>query len=487
MRLRTRLLLTSALVAFVALVVAGIVTYSKLRSFLYAQEDRRLELSHRSVEAVLMSGVPYSPRTLGFAAPGLFVETRGVTGERVVSNILRPPGFVTSTPKLPTDINGMTTGSDGELRRFMTVESRGDGPSWRIRTSLLRTGGFLVLALPLDRVERTLGSLRRTEVAVTVGSILAAALLAWWALRRAVRPLKAMEITAAKISAGDLDHRVTGASANTEVGHVAMALNAMLDRIQASFAERDASNARLRRFVSDASHELRTPIAAVSAYAELFGRGADRRPEDLAKVMRGISSESARMKRLVDDLLQLARLDEGPPRDPVPVDLERVCEQAVESSKVIAPEWPVTFRSTAPGVEVLADENAMRQVLDNLLGNVRVHTPKGTSASVTLSAADGCAVVVVADSGPGLAPAAAARVFERFFRADPSRSRASGGAGLGLAIVAGLVRAFGGSVEVAAQSTGAAFVVRIPLVAGAVAPKAAADRHGELESVAGGV
>ena len=465
MKLQTRLLLTSALVAMGTLLAADLVTYSKLKSFLYAQEDRRLDVSHRPIELGLQAGLPVTPRALGIEAPGIFVEVRGVTGELVGHAIARGPGFVPASPRLPSVINAMTPGFGGELRRYFTVASTvTSGPKWRVRTSLLDSGGFLVLAVPLDRVERTLGSLRRTELAVTLLGLLAAAGLAWWAVRRAVRPLAAMASTATRISSGQLDHRVPGAGANTEVGHVATALNDMLDRIQESFAERDASEARLRRFVADASHELRTPISAISAYAELFGRGADKRPDDLAKVMRGIASESGRMKRLVDDLLLLARLDEQPvSAERVPVDVVHLCRAAVESSNLIGPDWPVELRADR-GVEVLAEYGPLRQVIDNLLTNVRVHTPKGTRATVTVSIDAGLGVITVTDAGSGLSPDEATHAFERFFRADPSRSRASGGAGLGLAIAARLVRSYDGLIDVRSDPNGATFEVRIPLV-----------------------
>ena len=206
----------------------------------------------------------------------------------------------------------------------------------------------------------------------------------------------------------------------------------MLDRIE-------ASDRRLRRFVADASHELRTPLAAVSAYAELFGRGADKRPEDLARAMSGITRESDRMKELVEDLLLLARLDEGQPLERAPVELGELAAEAVETARALDPSRPLDLE--AQPATVLGDRARLRRVLDNLLGNVRSHTPADTPAHVRVTTLNGSAVLEVSDEGPGLPPEDFERVFTRFYRADTSRSRESGGVGLGLSIVAAIADA----------------------------------------------
>jgi two-component system OmpR family sensor kinase len=265
--------------------------------------------------------------------------------------------------------------------------------------------------------------------------------------------------TAEAISEGDLMHRVPNANTRTEVGHVATALNVMLGRIQRSFGDLQASENRLRRFVSDASHELRTPIAAVSAYAQLFKRGAAAHPEDLGRVMDGIERETARMGHLVEDLLLLARLDEHDPSALEPVELVGLAAEAVETGRTVGPDWPLTFVADDP-VEVMGDRDALRQVVDNLLANVRAHTPSGTVTTVTVGRRGAEAFLEVADTGPGISEDQTGLVFERFYRADPSRSRQTGGAGLGLAIVATIVRAHGGRTEaVRAPGGGALFRV----------------------------
>ena len=235
----------------------------------------------------------------------------------------------------------------------------------------------------------------------------------------------------------------------------------MLAQIEAAFDAQAASERRLRRFVADASHELRTPLAAVRAYAELFGRGADRRPDDLERAMTGIGRESERMTVLVEDLLLLARLDEGRPLEREPVELDEVVSEAVDAAVAVDPDRPVDLE--ADPVVVLGDRDRLRQVLDNLLSNVRAHTPPGSPVRVRVGAENGLAVVEVADSGPGMTSEEAARVFERFYRSDSSRSRATGGVGLGLSIVAAVAEAHGGAVS--AHSTpgdGATFRITFP-------------------------
>jgi two-component system OmpR family sensor kinase len=275
--------------------------------------------------------------------------------------------------------------------------------------------------------------------------------------------------TASAIAAGDLSRRVEQTDERTEVGRLGSALNAMLSHIEAAVTTRDsslhaleASESKLRRFVADASHELRTPLAAVRAYAELFTRGAASRPADLERSMTGITRESERMSLLVDDLLLLAHLDEGRPLQHDTVPLEEVVGESVETARTLEPDRPI--EADLVPVVVSGDRDRLRQVVDNLLSNVRAHTPPDAPLRVGLARNGKAAILTVADSGPGLDGEQRAHVFERFYRADPSRARSSGGAGLGLAIVSAVVVAHGG--EVGVESTpgeGTTFRIRLPL------------------------
>jgi two-component system OmpR family sensor kinase len=304
-------------------------------------------------------------------------------------------------------------------------------------------------------------------------------------VRNSLRPLTEVERTAAAIAAGDLSQRVPAGDDRTEVGRLATALNGMLSRIeygfraqQASEEQARASETRMRRFVADASHELRTPLTSIRGFAELYRQGAVGTPEETARLMQRIESEGARMGVLVEDLLQLARLDQQRPLTLGPVDLAELAGDAVHDARAVQPDRPITLHLDEALSEVpvvLGDEARLRQVVGNLVTNALVHTPP--TAPVTVSVSDepaptegtadgddgGVVVLRVSDQGPGMAPEDAARVFERFYRADPSRVRTAGGTGLGLAIVSALVHAHGGTVYLdTAPGRGATFTVRLP-------------------------
>ncbi len=500
MSLRLRLLLAVGAVALVALAVADVVTYRSLKSFLYEQVDQSLESAHGGLEHG--GGGPGGSRgsdgpggrgprpgeaTEG-AAPGTFVQVRNSAGTVVSSVPAYLPGGTAITPELPARIGGLEGRHEGEPTRYLTVSAtQADGPQFRVRVGQFPDGGQLILALPLTNTSATLHRLFLIELVVTFLALVAATGLGWWLVRAGLRPLGEVKRTAGAIAEGQLDRRVPGDDANTEVGEVARALNTMLGRIEGAFAERDATEAelrrseeRLRRFVADASHELRTPLAAVTAYAEMSDRVARDHPEDLDRVMGGIRSESARMGHLVEDLLLLARLDEGLPLERRPVELVALVADAASAARAVGPAWPVELRAALP-VEVVGDATRLRQVVDNLLANVRTHTPAGTTARITVGDdaagtafghaagtafghAAGRVLIEVADDGPGLTEEQAGQVFERFYRADPSRSRAHGGTGLGLGIVAAIVAAHGGSVDVVtAPGEGTAMRVHLPV------------------------
>ena len=300
------------------------------------------------------------------------------------------------------------------------------------------------------------------ELLVTLAVLAGVAILGLWVIRVGLRPLTEIGATAATIAAGDLSHRVAREDDRTEVGRLGRALNAMLAQIESAFNAREASERKLRRFVADASHELRTPLAAVRAYAELFSRGAAQRPADLERSMAGITRESERMSVLVEDLLLLARLDEGRPLERERVELHDVVAESVETARMLEPERVIACRLDQ--ATVVGDRDRLRQVVDNLFSNVRAHAGAAASVDVLLERADGVARLTVTDSGPGLPPDQSEHVFERFYRADPSRARAAGGAGLGLSIVAAVTEAQGGRATAsAAPHGGAAFTIELPL------------------------
>ncbi len=459
----------------IALVAVDIATYSQLRTNLYRQVDTRLEgfrseIENRAAQSVTLVGG--------------FIQIRDPDDTIVYS---APKGA--GAPSLPAHISGFTTSKTSHegVVWFNASSAQPGGPSYRVRASVAGDGSQLVIALPLDQLAKTLHNQARVDLAFTTLALIGVVVLGWWLVRLSLRPLEDMEQAAAAIAEGELARRVPGETESTEVGRLARTLNVMLNRIQDAFAARDAterqlrqSEERLRRFVADASHELRTPVAAVGAYAELFERGAANRPEDLARVLAGIRSETVRMGGLVEDLLLLARLDEGRPLEQQPVELVGLVAEAVSAATAVGPRWPVRLEASHT-VEVTGDAARLRQVVDNLLANVRAHTRAGTVTVVRVGARDDSGVIEVSDNGPGLPPDSGGHVFERFYRADPSRSRQNGGAGLGLAIVAAIVAAHGGTVAATATAGGGAtFTVWLPTVPAAPGGKEEPDRSALL-------
>jgi len=463
--LRARLVLGVIVLGAIGLLVANVATYASLREFLFDRTDRSLEDAEDPLARSFFRGCPREgERPPPGAEPGDFIQLRRLDG--AVLCTLQIGRYDAPTPSPPQLPEKLTVPVQSDARLF-TAQAEEGGDRYRVRASIEpRTGAVIVLATPLSDVDATLRRLLLIELLVTAAVLAALAALGLWVVRLGLRPLDAIGTTAAAIAAGDLSRRVERAESHTEVGRLGLALNAMLGQIEAAFKARAASERKLRRFVADASHELRTPLAAVRAYAELFARGADRRPDDLARAMTGISRESERMSLLVDDLLLLARLDEGRPLDREPVELEQIVGEAVETALTLEPDRHVDFESE--GALVLGDRDQLRQIVDNLLSNVRAHTPAGTPLRVRVGRTNGSATIEVVDSGPGLSGEEAERVFERFYRADESRARASGGVGLGLSIVAAVAEAHGGTVTARSQpGEGATFQITLPLAAGA--------------------
>jgi len=465
--LRTRLLLGVVVLAALGLAAADIATYVSLSGFLMHRVNAGLEAGHRVFEHPAPKGtLPEQDAGDRHGPPPQGVdwyEVRTLGGRVLRGNESFVEGL--GSPKLPARIelparhDKQDKEGDELVRYFRAPATKGDG-SFRVRASIEsdRPHQILLVASSLGGVDSTLHRLLLIELIATAAVLAALAALALWVVRVGLRPLRRIEQTTAAITAGDLSQRVDHPDPRTEVGRVGTALNTMLDRIE-------ASDRRLRRFVADASHELRTPLAAVRAYAELFGRGAASRPEDLERSMSGITHEAERMSLLVDDLLLLARLDERRPLERKPVDLAAVVGQAVDAARVVEPDRPIDL-SVEPAT-VTGDEARLRQVLDNLLANARAHAPGETPVAVELRRSDGRVELAVADHGPGLTEEQADRVFERFYRGDSSRTRASGGVGLGLSIVAAVTEAHGGTAKVRpTPGGGATFVITLPLGAG---------------------
>jgi two-component system OmpR family sensor kinase len=447
-----------------ALAVAGFGVYSLVSQFLDDRLDDQLRALRGPAGLVLAGGNRGGRVPPELDAQLTFGQLRGPDGRVLVSSFLGEPTELHQQPSLPEALDA----SDDD--RTFDASGMGDGApvDYRVLVSQIMvagtpTGALQVLALPRTDADATLSRLVTIEVVTAVVVSVVAAVLAWWLAGLGLRPLRRIEDTAATIACGgDLSRRVDPRSRAKEIVELGSSLNTMLGRIETAFEDKEASEARLRRFVADASHELRTPLTSIRGYAELFRRGAADDPATLARSMERIEGEATRMAGLVDDLLLLARLDEGRPLDRRSVDLSALAADVVHDAAAAGPDHPITLAADE-SVEVDGDRERLTQVLVNLVTNARMHTPRGTAIEVGVAHDGPVAVVTVADHGPGIADADKAQVFNRFHRTDPSRARDRGGAGLGLAIIDAVVRAHGGTVTVGdTPGGGATFVVRLP-------------------------
>jgi two-component system OmpR family sensor kinase len=498
--LRLRLVLALVVLVTAGLALFGVATYSLYARSQYQRLDDQIRSSSSFVTRQLLEAVGLAPELGptggagpgGGQRPGSGGSPQGSGGEAARHGGGGPGGggpggggpplapldtygelrdtsgavithvqLVTSTaqPRLPARLRA---GRATKPRFFTTGSASGSG-DWRVYVAAVagQPGDTAVVAVPMGEVTNALHRLILIEV--LGGAALLATLCAgaWLVLRRGLRPLEQMAGTAGSIAAGDLSRRVSPSGGVSEVGQLGLALNTMLDEIEHAFAERDATEQRLRQFLADASHELRTPLTSIQGFAELFRIGADQDHVDLATILRRIEDESARMKILVDDLLLLARLDQTRPIERELVDLAVLAADACSDAVAAAPGRPVTLDAPEP-VVVLGDQAHLRQAIANLVSNAVHHTPAGTPIEVRAALADGEATVAVRDHGSGLDQDALAHVFDRFWQAD--RARSGTGAGLGLSIVAGIAAEHGGTATAApAEGGGAVFELRLPI------------------------
>ncbi|MGD0746194.1 MAG: HAMP domain-containing sensor histidine kinase [Acidimicrobiales bacterium] len=481
MSLQKRLVAVVALLLVLGLLVADVVTYASVRSFLYGQADNTLAQNEEL-------GFNY----LTFAAGKNTTVNEADISRRVSSDvyvtllsrsgqvILRRPSGSTAQPdpapiltkdipvqQVPDIYKRVHVGRyAGTLRPdpdAVVLGSTGD-PDGQYRTVAVTVPqGTLVTSISLNPTNDTLASLRRVELLASLAVLLAMGVLVMVVVRRGLRPLRQMAGTADAIASGDLTRRVPEGRPDTEVGRLGVALNEMLTQIEGAFAEKSASEDRLRQFVADASHELRTPLTSIRGYAELLGRGGFSDEAGRRKALKRVEEEATRMGGLVEDLLLLAELDRGRPLRAEPVDLQRICADAVGDSNATAHGHHLALVPGTP-VVVVGDGERLAQVAHNLVRNALAHTPPGTEVRVATGVAQDMGFIEVSDNGPGIPPREAARVFDRFYQGDPSRSAA--GTGLGLAIVRAIAEALHGSADVLSSPDsrpGATLVVKIPL------------------------
>ena len=538
--LRTKLI--TGLLALVIVAVAAISVSSVwvLRSYLTSQDDSQLRavytsavsqgLSCRAGELYRVGGTTTLRRSPGAGKPAQRVRLA-----------MRPLGYggyrqVQSVPDVPASQLWAIT-NNGKL---MTVQAQSGSDTWRVITepvsyplatttgSTEQVTGTFVVGADLGNINATIGGLAVTVLVIGLIVVCILALAIVMVVRASLRPLVDIEETAGEIAAGHLNRRVPERDPRTEIGSLGRSLNTMLSQIETAFHAQEASEVaahqseeRMRRFIADASHELRTPVTAIRGFAEYYRqRGglvrhwdqeeeagtadsaapaataeAGLTPRDLNRIMVRVEKEAARMGLLVEDLLLLARLDKQRPLARQPVDLLSLAADTVGDARLLAPARTIDL-SVQPGAAflVIGDEPRLRQVIGNLMSNALTHTPDGTAIEVSVSsgtldpqAGDHTPAVIldVTDQGPGMTQEQARRVFERFYRADQARTRATGGSGLGLAIVRALVVAQGGVASVrTAEGQGATFRIALPLAPEALGhpddPDAADDPEGAV-------
>jgi len=430
--LRLRLLLGVGFIAF-AQVIAAFVVISVTSDQLLDQIDERLvAVAASSATNAMSTGDVYR----GLLTPN---------GELVTLNAATIRGDAVPVPVVASSVR--EEARDGAV----TVEAQSGRVEYRLLAVETGTGDTLILASPLRGYEWTMNRLVRLVAVVAAVIVLMLAAVCWWVLHLGIKPVKQMTSTAEAIAAGDLSERIEDAQPGTEAGQLGMALNTMMGTIETSFEERSRAESRLRQFMADASHELRTPVATIRGYAELYQSGGLHDREELDDAMRRTREESERMSRLIADMLRLAKLDREPELENKAVDLRILAREVIADASTIYDERLFTINASTGPVIVSGDEDLMRQALVNLVSNAIVHTDEEATTTVTVGHDGLNAVLTVADDGGGMPESVVERATERFFRADPSRSRHKGGSGLGLAIVSGIVAAHHGELRIASS------------------------------------
>jgi two-component system OmpR family sensor kinase len=477
--LLNRLTLGVVLLSAMGFLASDVAAQTLMRSYLTQQMDSELlSVAGGSFPRVERAGIAPEARRYQSGDEGDENDAPAVPLQSVPSSIsltlIGPAGIILG--QIGGDLNSTEITSYLQSITPEQVIERANQPftieapqsDFRVIAQRLPTGlGIVVIAQSFEDIDRTLLRLQGLFILIGFVMILFIALASRKVIKVGLRPLATVEATAERIAEGDLTARLPDLKPNTEVGRLVNTLNMMLGRIEESFAARVESESKLRRFVADASHELRTPITAIRGFAELHRQGAVTGEEKTKELIGRIENESKRMGSLVEDLLLLARLDQSRQMKSEPVNLSKLVSDAVESARAAGPNHPVNFNKSDDEIYALGDNDRIHQVVANLLANARTHTPVGTKIDVSVIQSEDGVRIRIADNGPGLSEKDQAQIFERFYRADPSRVRTDGeGTGLGLSIVDAVMRAHAGQVSVESElGKGATFTLFFPLSA----------------------
>lgn len=464
--LRTKVTGVTVLLLTIGLLVSGIGTMAMLKPALIGQLDTQLKAVEQDLSSVLQ--LSKTGTTQQTAPTDYYYAVYSASGILLEQNWSDKPAA--SRPDLPNGITVAQAGTlDGAIFPIKSENNRTLFHAIAVPVTFddsTGTLGTVVVALSTASVDRLMTTYLSIFLGLGIAIVIVGALLTRFLVTTTFAPLRQVEETAVAIADGNLSLRLpASAPTNTEVGRLNRSLNIMLARIDRAFADRARTIDQMQRFVGDASHELRTPLVSVRGYAELYRMGALQTPEDVAQAMDRIEKEAIRMGALVEDLLELARMDESRPLEISTFDLLTVTQDAALDAGAFDPERTITV--SGDSVEIQAEENKIRQVVTNLMGNALRFTPVGSPLELVVSHNDGAknATISIVDHGEGIPKQLREKIFERFYRADNSRARETGGSGLGLAIVASIVRAHGGDIKVTAtKGGGATFSVSLPLV-----------------------
>ena len=477
--LRRRITFGILILTATGYVISGVIAQQALKGYLLHQVDSQLvALSGGTLPRVAAFGIADSDdfeenreerrknRPLIVATPLQRIPTStSITLLDSNGTVLAELGGDLNSSPIANYLGGLSMQDVADLNgEAFTVKGTRD--DFRAIAVVLPNGaGSVVAAQSLGDLNRTVDRLGLLFLLIGLLLLTLITVATRLVIRLGMRPLKDVETTAGEIAGGNLSVRMPDANPDTEVGRLVTALNAMLSRIEGSFAARVESEDRLRRFVADASHELRTPITAIRGFSELYRQGAVQGEQPTKDLVARIEGESVRMSTLVEDLLLLARLDEERQMEMKPINLVDIVDAAVSSARVSNPHHKIEFEKPSHEIFILGDAPRVHQVIANLLANAGVHTPMGSQVALTISQEALGVAVAVSDNGPGLSPEAQDKIFQRFYRADPSRARVDGeGSGLGLSIVDAVMRAHGGSVSVQSEpGHGAKFTLFFPI------------------------
>ena len=475
--LRTRLIAAVLVLLVVSCAGIGIATSITLHDFLVTRLDQQLKEAGSRLDVSLEHPGGTGPAPPG-GDPGVQGQAVGTLAARATNAtitqavVVRDTAGEVSLPNValtPADRSVLLRLAPDGVPTSTRLSSLGD---YRLQATRGKDEDTHITGLPLQDIESTVHRLQATELVVFAAALLLTGLAGAGWVTLSLRPLRRVTMTSRQVTslplgsgAVELPHRVPEPYPRTEVGQLSAAFNQMLGHVETALEQREGSEARLRRFVADASHELRTPLAGIRSYAELAQRSNGPVPDEVSHALGRVESEAQRMGRLVDDLLLLARLDAGRPLEQEDVDLSRLAIEVTSDARVSGPDHRWSLDLPDEPLVVRGDEHRLHQVVGNLLSNARIHTPPGTSVVVRLSAdqqRDHHVLLSVNDDGPGIPAELQATVFERFVRADDSRSRASGSTGLGLAIAYAVVKAHGGSLTLISNNKGTEFRISLP-------------------------